>query len=113
MSSKSCDNCLYGKLCKGDEVCVDFEYKTLYHKFNWNPGQTAYLVFADQVHIVTVEFVYIIFDEFGIREVVNYSFYGQSLYYDKGNRKQDNPLFRTRELAEAHLNRLKGKSDGN
>lgn len=111
MSSKSCDNCLYGKLCKGDKVCVDYEDKTLYHKFNWHPGQTAYIVFADQVHIVTVEFAYIIFDEFGTREVVNYSFYGQTLHYDKDNRNHNNPLFPTRALAEAHLNKLRGASD--
>ena len=111
MSSKSCDNCLYNKLCISKTPCQDFEDKNDYHKFNWNPGQTAYIVFAEQVHIVTVDFAYIIFDEFGTREVVMYSFYGQSLHYDKANRNHNNPLFRTREDAEAHLNRLKGTND--
>lgn len=106
-----CENCLYGHLCCPERMiaCTDFEDKRLWLKFSWQPGETAYIVFAEQVHKVKVTLVSYQYsktlDKPVIKEVVFYNFYGETLHYDPLSKHHCNPLFRDRRDAEKALER--------
>lgn len=108
-TTKSCEKCLYNRLCVSKVPCGEFESRDDYVKFTWSPSQEAYIVFASQVHKVTIHFVCYMLDEYGAREVVYYDFYGQTITYDKTNRDKCNPLHRTRADAERALAAMEAK----
>lgn len=104
-TTKSCDNCLYGKLCRPERmtVCTDFEDKRQYVKFAYNIGDIAYFVFAGAVHEATVKYSSWISSEFGKNYYVTFALDRQELTETIEGKFAKSRLFRTREEAEEAL----------
>lgn len=101
---KSCEQCRYYPLCKGEDVCSDFDDAENYRKHTWKPGEVGYVIFAGQVHKVTVNYSALMWTEYGQHEAVNYTFYGEHLTTHVGDPAY-NQLYRTRAEAEEELSK--------
>lgn len=101
-TTKSCENCLYNKLCCPERMltCTDFEDKRQYVKFDYDIGDTAYFVFAGAVHEVTVKYSSWISSEFGRSYYVTFALDGQQLTETIGGKFAKHRVFKTREEAE-------------
>ena len=107
--TKSCENCLYNKLCCPERmtICTDFEDKRRYVKFTYSIGDTAYFILAGAVHEVTVKYSSWIDSEFGKSHYVTFVVDRQEITEAIEGKFANSRLFKTREEAEETLNKMK------